>query len=72
MAFVTLSNAAFSLLNGTCPVCGGEVEVMVHTTHNVVIDCSRCSWADLACEVYGIEPLDIPLCSESFSPNHPY
>lgn len=72
MARVTLSIAAFSLLNGTCPVCGGDVDIVVFTTHNVVIDCSRCTWADLACKVHGLEPDEIPLCSGTFSSNHPY
>lgn len=72
MARVTLSIAEFSLLNGTCPVCHGEVSIVVFTTHNVVIDCSRCTWADLACEVYGLEPEEIAFCSESSGPTHPY
>ncbi len=72
MARVTLPTMDYLKLDETCPCCGGDVEVVAEAAGMTVIDCSRCTWADLACKVYDLEPEEIPLCNECFSPTHPY
>lgn len=72
MALVFISITSFIASGRKCPVCLGEVEIVDITDKNAHISCPLCTWEELACCVYGVAPKEIPLCSEAFSPVHPY
>jgi len=72
MALVFISITEFIALGRVCPCCHGEVEIVDITDTNVHISCPCCTWAELACTVYGLQPEEIPLCGEVFSPTNPY
>lgn len=53
-----MTSEEFILCGSKCPVCWGKVEVDFKADKIVHITCPRCSWADLALQVYGEKTLE--------------
>ena len=54
-----------------CPSCLGPVTILWLTDQIIHIDCPVCTWSQLACVVYGIEPWEIPFAYDETRPARP-
>jgi len=72
MAQVTMSIPEYLSGGKLCPCCQGPIKVVFKTDNNVHIACPKCTWLELACAVYDIEPWEIPLDSELFPVQGPW
>lgn len=72
MAHVFISIPLFVASGRKCPVCLGEVEIIGITDKCVHVSCPLCTWAELACCVYGMTTEEASFIDEARSPVHPY
>jgi len=72
MAQVTMSIPEYLSWGKLCPCCQGPIKVVFITGKNVHIACPKCTWLELACVVYGVEPWEIPLDCELFPVQGPW
>lgn len=72
MAQVSMYIPDYIAGNNKCPSCRGPIEIVFISDNLIHINCPECTWAQLACAVYHLEPWDIPFAYEEINPVHPH
>lgn len=72
MASIVMTKQEYKVYNDLCPSCHKPVQVQQITDTLVHFACDDCSFLQLYCAHYQIEPWEFPVPHELFQPTSPY